>query len=249
MVFKRASRDKYVGDPKARINPATNKPFQLGEWFYKNDGKRMTLRSVTESTTITKGIHAGEYLYRFEQNSHVDDIELFKHNAKLLKEMKVEPKFHENPMTNKKWQKGDKHRLGYIFEKYDTECVTNDGFAYGQFRTYPEEILSYLPRRLTRFNERNLKKFGKESNLDIKYLLWIFTMDMICPVTKRKMHIGNPRDQDMLSLDRIDNNKGYEIGNVIYVSMGVNTIKKDSDYDLMKKTVEFYESKMSTRDK
>lgn len=246
--MKKNSYENFLNNPKARINPATNKPFQFGEWYYKDDGTRWGLRSIETDKTVSKGIHAGKYQYRFEEK-YTSKIEHYRKNAELLKKVNAKAKYPINHMTNEKWKKGDKHRLGFIFEKYETDYVTNDGFYYCAFKTYPKDVLNYIPRTLLRFKQRNMKKFGKESNLTIAYLLWIFPLNMICPVTNKKMHIGSPRNNNNVSLDRIDNEKGYEIGNVIYVSLGVNVLKSDKAYDLMKRTVEFYEAKMSTREK
>ena len=49
------------------------------------------------------------------------------------------------------------------------------------------------------------------------------------------------------SLDRIDNNKGYEIGNVIWVSHKVNNIKSSATPDEIIKVGKFYKKLLEER--
>jgi hypothetical protein len=65
----------------------------------------------------------------------------------------------------------------------------------------------------------------------------------LCPVLGIKLEncLGTGgRTDASVSLDRIDNSKGYVPGNVVVVSMRVNRIKSDATPDELKKIAAFY---------
>jgi hypothetical protein len=53
--------------------------------------------------------------------------------------------------------------------------------------------------------------------------------------------VGSDNWQNSPSLDRIDNKRGYEKGNVIVVSMMANSIKNQATPSQIKKVGDFYE--------
>jgi hypothetical protein len=54
------------------------------------------------------------------------------------------------------------------------------------------------------------------------------------------LEIGSDNWQNSPSLDRIDNTKGYEKGNVIMVSHMANSIKNQATPSQIKKVADFY---------
>ena len=68
------------------------------------------------------------------------------------------------------------------------------------------------------------KKRSKEIELTIQPEDIIFTG--YCPVTGNKLTVGGPYDSAM-SLDRVDNTKGYVPGNVVAISRKANKQKND----------------------
>ena len=103
----------------------------------------------------------------------------------------------------------------------------------------------YFNRTLNQIKNRAKKKFpDKLFNITTDYLEEIFPhKDLRCPVLNRQLKV-NPEGRGSSpyspSLDRIDNDKGYEIGNVIWVCNKVNVIKNYSTPDEIIKVGKFY---------
>lgn len=64
----------------------------------------------------------------------------------------------------------------------------------------------------------------------------------ICPVLGIPIivNIGNPRNNNSPSIDRIDNNKGYVPGNAVVISWRANLLKKDASIAELRMLAEFY---------
>lgn len=84
-----------------------------------------------------------------------------------------------------------------------------------------------------RYYYRNAKRRFKSFNLTLEYLKQVWEQQFgICPYTGIKLklatYLKNHNDPIFTaSLDRIDSNKGYEIGNVQYVSTAINYMKNN----------------------
>ena len=103
----------------------------------------------------------------------------------------------------------------------------------------------YFSVALHRANKRAKEKFpDKLFNITTDYLQEIFPHeDRRCPVLNiqfKRNTAGRGATPNSPSLDRIDNDKGYEIGNVIWVCNKVNTIKNNSTPDEIIKVGKFY---------
>ena len=110
----------------------------------------------------------------------------------------------------------------------------------------------YFNRALSQMKRRAKKKFpDKLFNVTIDYLEEIFPhKDLRCPVLNFRLKI-NPNGRGSSpyspSLDRINNDKGYEIGNVIWVCNKVNMIKNFSTPDEIIKVGKFYKKLLEER--
>ena len=103
----------------------------------------------------------------------------------------------------------------------------------------------YFNRVLGQIKNRAKKKFpDKLFNITTDYLEEIFPhKDLRCPVLNHQLKVnteGRGSSPYSPSLDRIDNDKGYEIGNVIWVCNKVNVIKNYSTPDEIIKVGKFY---------
>ena len=103
----------------------------------------------------------------------------------------------------------------------------------------------YFSDALHRAKVRAKEKFpDKLFNITTDYLKEIFPHeDRRCPVLNLQLKInsnGKGSTPNSPSLDRIENDKGYEIGNVIWVCNKVNTIKNNSTPDEIIKVGKFY---------
>jgi len=91
---------------------------------------------------------------------------------------------------------------------------------------------------------KRAKKNNIPFNLTEDYLKSIYPSDMICPVLGCEMSVGldeNGSNDTSPSLDRIIPEKGYVQGNVVVVSMRVNSIKRDATLQELRKVTDFYE--------
>lgn len=62
-----------------------------------------------------------------------------------------------------------------------------------------------------------------------------------CPVLGITLEMNSVRSDTSPTLDRIDNDKGYEKDNVIVVSWRANRLKADATVDEMKMLARFYD--------
>ena len=91
--------------------------------------------------------------------------------------------------------------------------------------------------------KRNKNKLKKPFTITKDYLKEIFPYeDRRCPVLgiEFKVRDGSGPAFNSATIDRIDNDKGYEIGNVIWVCNKVNQIKNYSTPDEIIKVGKFY---------
>lgn len=99
--------------------------------------------------------------------------------------------------------------------------------------TNPQRILFYTAKR------RAIKK-GMEFNLEISDII----IPLICPILKIPLKMNfNKRNNNSVSLDRIDNNKGYIKNNIQIISWRANWIKNNASLEELKALVNFMEWK------
>ena len=110
----------------------------------------------------------------------------------------------------------------------------------------------YFTHSLNSAKLRAKKKFpDKLFNITTDYLKEIFPdEDRRCPVLNlqfKRNTAGRGATPNSPSLDRIDNDKGYEIGNIIWVCNKVNMIKNYSTPNEIIKVGEFYKKLLKER--
>jgi hypothetical protein len=116
-----------------------------------------------------------------------------------------------------------------------------------RYRTFGDYFIS---NTLKGAKTRNKNKLKKPFTITKDYLKEIFPYeDQRCPVLgiKFKVRDGFGGALNSASLDRIDNDKGYEIGNVIWVCNKVNQIKSSATPDEIIKVGEFYKKLFKER--
>lgn len=88
---------------------------------------------------------------------------------------------------------------------------------------------------------RHARNRSKKRNIYFNLSLDDFEIGTECPILNIPFKVGKENWQNSPSLDRIDNRRGYEKGNVIVVSTMANSIKNQATPKQIKKVAEFYE--------
>ena len=104
--------------------------------------------------------------------------------------------------------------------------------------TYEDITMKWLNYKIYRVKRQ--KKSNVSFTLTAKQLLELIPKDLKCPVFKTKFTFGRDNLLHNLSLDRIDNNKGYEKDNVVVVSTRANIMKSSGTVKEMYQVADFY---------
>lgn len=86
---------------------------------------------------------------------------------------------------------------------------------------------------------KSARNRAKENGIPFSIKLEDVYVPAFCPVLRIPLEVGGERFNSP-SLDRIDNTKGYEPGNVIVVSLRANRLKSDATLDELIALAEFY---------
>jgi hypothetical protein len=115
--------------------------------------------------------------------------------------------------------------------KYDPEL----GMSRQQYLAIPTAIVKQL-ERLLKYAKQRAKNKNLEFSINLGDLCRLYKS--ACPVTGVKFNSGN-RDTAM-TIDRIDNTKGYTVENILIVSFLVNRIKSNASVEMLEQIVNFY---------
>ena len=88
---------------------------------------------------------------------------------------------------------------------------------------------------------RKARNRAKKRNIYFNLTLNDFHIGEKCPILGTPFKVGLDNWQNSPSLDRIDNRRGYEKGNVIVVCTMANSIKNQATPSQIKKVADFYE--------
>jgi hypothetical protein len=104
-----------------------------------------------------------------------------------------------------------------------------------------KHLMKFIIKRLNNYKQR-AKKIGIDYYLSAEYLYDIFPKDFLCPIRKIKMNINSniQVQKNSASLDRINNNKGYVVGNVKWISSWANTMKSNITIDELRNMLNYY---------
>ena len=121
----------------------------------------------------------------------------------------------------------NKHRLFRInrCKECSKICVKNSFDS----RSKDKMVLAVLQKRMYGINRRTSKK-GFECNINCEYLCKMYyEQDGLCAISGVDMDIDlySGRNKNSLSIDRIDSNVGYVIGNIQLVCDFANRMKLD----------------------
>lgn len=67
------------------------------------------------------------------------------------------------------------------------------------------------------------------------------TFPITCPILGIPLRFNREQQDDSISIDRIDSDRGYEIDNIIVISWKANRLKSNASLEEMRKISEYYE--------
>ena len=120
-----------------------------------------------------------------------------------------------------------------VKEEYKRKCKICDEYVdtAKPNQLYCEEHMTlnyYLNRMYHRLQDRATRT-NLSFNITKDYLFDLIPEDMVCPVLEIKMTFGDASGRNSSpSVDRIDSNKGYVVGNLQIMSKLANTMKSNA---------------------
>jgi len=147
-------------------------------------------------------------------------------------------------MEIKQCTRCEKNKILSSFHKYGNICkictaIKNKNYYENNKKAISKRIRNYHENNRSKYLLKAAKNRAKSQNLqfdiDYNYIESIIPKNNTCPLLNIKMKINNGYAKDnSYSIDRIDPNKGYIIGNIHIISYKANTSKSNS-------TIEEYE--------
>ena len=109
------------------------------------------------------------------------------------------------------------------------------------YNTTKRTLTSYwASKMISGARRRSLKRSWPPCTLKAKDICNVWPKDNICPVLDIPMVHGHQDKYNSPTLERINNNEIYIIGNILIVSHRANCIKNDGTWQEIMKVAEFY---------
>lgn len=102
-----------------------------------------------------------------------------------------------------------------------------------QFIENPNHYLWYVARTRAR-------KFNTEFNIEVEDVI----IPIYCPILNCKLVKGDGYLFNSMSLDRVDNNKGYIKGNVRVISRKANMLKSSLTLDILENIIKYIKNEI-----
>ena len=110
---------------------------------------------------------------------------------------------------------------------------------YFNIKKYTDISMPFLSYKIGKMKERS-----NDVTLTAEELLELIPKDLKCPVFGTKFSFGEGHNwkykQNSMSVDRIDNNKGYSKDNLVIVSFKANTMKNSATLKELYQVADFY---------
>ena len=110
---------------------------------------------------------------------------------------------------------------------------------YFNIMKYTDISMSFLGYKIGK-----MKASTKDVTLTAEELLELIPKDLKCPVFGTKFSFGKGHNwkykQNSMSVDRIDNNKGYNKDNIVIVSFKANAMKSSATLKELYQVADFY---------
>lgn len=131
----------------------------------------------------------------------------------------------------RRWQKANRDRHLEIVTNYQKRHI--DRVIDSRATRHKKQIgdLNWVINdKLTRAKHRAKNK-GFDFDLTTEYLQSIYPVDGKCPIFNTPFDMSRSNIDYTMSIDRIDNTKGYIVGNVWFISTRANLLKRDRTID------------------
>ena len=145
----------------------------------------------------------------------------------------------------------DKEQRRKYYKEYNSRPEIKERKKERNKRSYSKFEKTFFVQNFNTKKRSSNKKFpDRIFDITLEYLQEIFPEDKKCPVLNIKFKVNSfgPGSHSP-SLDRIDNDKGYEIGNVMWVCQKVNNIKTNAAPDEIIKVGKFYKKLLKEKDR
>ena len=149
-------------------------------------------------------------------------------------------------VNNKKYYQDNKEKVLAQYKKYyqdNKEKIRDTQRKYisniYNIKKYTDISMPFLNKKIGYMKERS-----NDVTLTAEELLELIPKDLKCPVFGTKFSFGEGHKwkskQNSMSVDRIDNNKGYHKDNVVIVSSKANTMKSSATLKELYQVADFY---------
>ena len=206
---------------KYRINPNTNQKFKRGDYDESGEKRFFAYRGHIKKD----GFHAEVWFANLRYEEHLD-----KTANKQRRETKLNKKSNFprriNEATGEEFKPGERNEAGLYFLKYHRSIKRSGGYCGEIWATKEAWVRARIGTTIYKIKKRASKK-NIIFDVDIDYLYSIFPIDcMRCPILDIEMDFAGER-RTSPSVDRLIPELGYIRGNVTWVSLLANVVKKD----------------------
>lgn len=221
---------------KYRVNPISKRKFKRGDLNENGDKYFLDYRT----SHIKKDGYYAERWLSLDKFKKEKKRRLKYQQNRLAKNRSEKLPKRLNPETGQLFKSGDKNSNGQYFINYYSGGKTHQGFmgeAWGTKETYIRARISNTFEKLKK--RASAKKIPM--NIDVDYLFEIFPIeDIKCPILGTEMFFGGDRFTSP-SIDRLSPELGYIKGNIVWVSMLANVVKRERTVSQLRRIADWIE--------
>ena len=219
-----------------RINISTNEKYKRGDW--SEDGKK---RFISYRTGHVK--KDGFFAERWVSNEKFEE-ELVnfanKQRDRQSKNRKSNLPKRMNSETGKEFKPGEINSMGQYFIGYISGGRTASGYRGESWGTKDAWIRARVGNTFSKIQKRAVEN-NIPIDIDIDYLYAIFPLDtMKCPILETEMNFAGEKLTSP-SVDRLVPKLGYTKGNVVWVSLLANVVKRERTPAQLRRIAEWIE--------
>lgn len=133
------------------------------------------------------------------------------------------------------------YNFNYTFQEYhDTDDLTRKIILEDRLQQFNHENwdekdkyrLLNIENWLINSAKKRAKRNNLEINIDVDYIKRIWPLDNKCPIINEKFKSGKLfSSKNSATIDRMDNSKGYVVGNIMIISSVANSIKNNASIE------------------